>query len=795
VPDWALRRPRITKLIAEATRWCPLTVVTGPVGAGKTMALTLWTAAQAGPVAWVCLDEYDNRPGIFWANVLAALRESGVAVPKTLPAARGRPSDHVFLLRLASVLAAQNPPVTLVLDDIHLLTEPKVLTGLDFVLRNVGSGLRLAVCSRSDPLLPLHRYRLTGDLAEIRAADLAFTTAETGLLMTQHGFVLAEHSLELLMRRTEGWAAGLRLVAISMHGHPDPDQFIKELTAEDSALTSYLVEEVLHTQPPEVQKLLLSTSILNQVTPEAASELAGDDQAGRILAGLAHANSFVQPVGGGRYRYHAMFAEVLRLKLRRECPGRATDLHRRAACWYRRRGALADAVRHAAQADGWPLAARIVVDELAVSEIIEPGHGQSLAQEFAAMPQAEALHTPQLGLVSAAVALSADGPELASAVLAGAEGAIGRLPAEQHAACHLAASEIRLAAARRTGNLTDATAAAASAETLVSAVPAAALARHPEIQPRVLHGQGAVALWSGHLDQAARVLETALASAATSGGERLRADCLGHLALVEALRGRLSRAAELAAQATGPTAAAEQHPPAHRPNPAALIALAWVHLEQGELPKAGSLLKRANAALRSAPDKLLGAVTCLAAARGYLADGRAALAAPYLAKARSGWSVPAWLDQKLNLAQPEAAAAPAGSKQPPRGQAHRQDHRPARLDAPVQAVGPLIVEPLTAREREVLRHLADMLSTAEVASEMYISVNTVKAHLKSIFRKLAAAHRGEAVRRARELGLILGLEFDRVTDRDLARLHDRAVDPEPGVAFAGYGAQDRRVPA
>src|SRR5215469_9626681 len=160
VPDWALQRPRITKLIADRT---------GDDGQ--------WAAAQAGPVAWVCLDEYDNRPGIFWANVLAALRESGVAVPKTLPGARGRPNDHVFLLRLASMLAAQNPPVTLVLDDIHLLTEPKVLTGLDFVLRNAGSGFRLAVCSRSDPLLPLHRYRLTGDLAEIRAADLAFTTA------------------------------------------------------------------------------------------------------------------------------------------------------------------------------------------------------------------------------------------------------------------------------------------------------------------------------------------------------------------------------------------------------------------------------------------------------------------------------------------------------------------------------------------------------------------------------------------------------------------------------------------
>ncbi len=167
VPDWAIQRPRISKLIAQGTRWCPLTVVTGPPGAGKTMALALWTAPEAGRVAWVCLDKYDNRPGVFWSNVVAALRRSGVAVPGALPAATGeRAADQGFLLRLASVLAVQDPPVTLVLDDLHLLTDPPVLDGLDYVLRNVGPGMRLVVCSRMDPLLPLHRYRLAGELAE-----------------------------------------------------------------------------------------------------------------------------------------------------------------------------------------------------------------------------------------------------------------------------------------------------------------------------------------------------------------------------------------------------------------------------------------------------------------------------------------------------------------------------------------------------------------------------------------------------------------------------------------------------
>ena len=205
VPDWAVPRPRITKLIAEGTRQCPLTIVTGPPGAGKTMALSQWVAAEPGPVAWISLDSFDSQPGAFWSYAVAALVRSGVAIPKVLSAAsRGRAADHVFLLRLASALAAQNPPVTLVIDDLHVLTKPTVLTELDFVLRNARPGLRMVVSSRVDPLLPLHRYRLAGELTEIRASDLAFTTAEARLLLSRHGGTLPADSLERLMRRTEG---------------------------------------------------------------------------------------------------------------------------------------------------------------------------------------------------------------------------------------------------------------------------------------------------------------------------------------------------------------------------------------------------------------------------------------------------------------------------------------------------------------------------------------------------------------------------------------------------------------
>src|SRR5215467_12230371 len=223
VPEWLIARPRIDRLIARGAQGS-ITTVTGPPGAGKTMALAMWAAASqaAGATAWVTIDDHDNQPRVFWSYVLEALRRPGVHFPRAMSAAvRRYPVDHEFLLRFASLMAAQDPPVTLVLDDVHLLTSPKVLEGLAYVLKHATPGLRLVVASRIDPLLPLHRYRLTGELTEIRAGDLAFTTPEACLLMAQHGIGLSEESLESLTRRAEGWAAVLRLAAISMGGHSD----------------------------------------------------------------------------------------------------------------------------------------------------------------------------------------------------------------------------------------------------------------------------------------------------------------------------------------------------------------------------------------------------------------------------------------------------------------------------------------------------------------------------------------------------------------------------------------------
>ena len=432
-PAWAVPRPRVSQLITQATRWCPLTVVTGPRGAGKTMALALWAAAESRPVAWVSLDSHDDRPAVFWSYVVAALQRSGVAIAGGPPAAaRGQSAHYRLLLSIVSALADRDQPVVLILDDFQVLSQPQLLKDLDFVLRNVGAGLRLVACARMDPLLALYRYRLAGQLAEIRTSDLAFSTDEASLLLAQHGVTLRASSLESLTQRTEGWAAGLRLAAISMSTHADPDQFVQELATEDSALTSYLVDEILNAQPPEVRDVLLSTSILEEFDAEAASEVAGNEHTAQILSVLAHANSFIQPAGRGRYRHHTLFAEVLRLKLGHEHPGRPPVLHRRAARWFERNGSLTEAVRHAAQAGDWVLAAGIVIEALAIGEIIEPWGDQLLSDEFRTMPPDEAWAEPRPYLVSAALALSAGQVERCAAALRAAEDLLDRHRSEEH---------------------------------------------------------------------------------------------------------------------------------------------------------------------------------------------------------------------------------------------------------------------------------------------------------------------------------------------------------------------------
>ena len=861
LPAWAVTRPRIDKLIAAGVRG-PLTSVTGAPGAGKTMAIVAWAAATSHPgtLAWLTVDDYDNRPRVFWAYVAAALRRAGVAVPRVVPGPGRVAVDHVFLARLASVLAAQDPPVVMVLDDLHLLTEPAVLDGLSYLLRNAAPGLHLIVASRADPLLPLHRYRVAGQLAEIRADDLAFSAQESGLLLAHHGLTLPTSMLERITGRTEGWAAGMRLAALTLQGRDDPEQFVKELETGDSAITSYLVEEVLNAETAPVRAMLLRTSVLDSFSADLVCELTDDPRWVDRLPALARANAFIRPLGHGWYRYHSLFATVLRLKLRIECRGQLPDLYQRAARWCRRNGRLGEAVRYAAESGDWPFAAGMVVDEFAVGQLIEARGHPPLAEAFGGMPRDAVWTQPEPLLVQAATRLCRGRDETSAAPLDAAESMLERGPAGGQIPARLAAALIRLALARRTGDLEAATAASSRAQALAAQLPGEVHARHPEVEAQVLAGRGVVELWAGDLEEAAAYFaEGATATALAAAYER--ADCLGYLALVEALSGRLDRAAERAEAAAEAISSGSDDLTEHIISGAA-VALAWVYLQRGDMREAHVQLKLAESALRAGPDKLVSALACAVAAQRGMAGGRATAAVEMIRHAREEWTPPGWLEARLAVLEsrawtaagdapaavaaaqragpgPDATAAlahawlTAGDEQAAQrvlGTASREsgdlglalararlsygagdgahgrrclEHalqlaRPEQVKLPfamertwlrqvlrrdpelagayrellepdVISPGtaspvkkpsvpaqpaPLVVERLSAREREVLAHASEMLSTAEIASEMYLSVNTVKTHLRSIYRKLSATHRSEAVRRAQQLELI-----------------------------------------
>jgi LuxR family maltose regulon positive regulatory protein len=639
---------------------------------------------------------------------------------------------------------------------------------------------------------------------------------------------------------------------------------MKNLAAEDSALTSYLVDEVLDAQPAAQRELMLRTSILDRVSADLAWELTGDEQASRTLAALARSGAFVQPLGQGWYRYHPLLAEVLRLKLRLESPDRTPGLHRQAASWYQRSGLLGKAVAHAAAIDDWQLAARIVVDELAVGELLKPRGSSPVADALRRIPapgtRPDGPAQPPSLLAAAALELRDRRDREAGSLLAAAEELLGRLPADREVPSRLAAATLRLAVARRSGDLGAARTAAVQAETVFEQLPPSLRSCHPEAQGHVLSGRGAAEFWSG--DPAAAAVAFAGAAAAVPGGSYDRAARDGHLALIEALRGRLGHAAELAGAGTNPPADSQVRPPA-----STAVALALVHLERNELDASRSRLKQAGAALRTYPDRLIGAVACLVAARGALARANGPAAAELIQRGRDGWTPPPWLNHLLTVAEAQASAA-AGDIQAALDAARRAEagsgldaavararaflaagnlraarqalpvsvdalpaeagdrleayltdalisfrgHDPARgrrsleralrlgkperrrlpfardrawiqpglrscpdlagayrellqpgsarrgeipfRPASSSGLDPVIVERLSDREREVLRFASSMLSTEEIAGSMYVSINTVKTHLKSIFRKLGATRRGEAVRRAKELGMI-----------------------------------------
>jgi LuxR family maltose regulon positive regulatory protein len=868
IPPSYVVRPRLHDQLQDGTSRA-LTVVSAGAGWGKTLATAHWatTGVPPGPIGWVSLDPADDEPGRFWTCVVTALR---VAVPfpadhpltSLMPGLGG--ADEGFR-RVLSELATLPTPVVLVLDDFQFITDPVVLEQLDALLRHPVPALRLVVLTRTDPPISLHRLRVAEELAEIRSRDLAFTDDEAAALLAAHRMPVAAADASSLVERTEGWPAGLRLAALFLR-RPGAGHSVQDFAGADRAVATYLGEEVLASLPVEDQEFLLRTSVVERLTAELAAVLSEQEHCQRRLEDLEESNAFVIGLGSGRdwFRYHALLREMLQHRLRVVAPELVPELHSKAARWYAAHGQPLEALRHAADAEDWPLLGELFVNQAA--PLLVSAERNQLGQVLARIPTDHQPTTADLAMCAAArlylVGRFADmRPCLALAddLLAAAS------PGGHDRASRLALVLLSTVVARADGDITALLAATTEALHLLAGltgeVPAAEAYRAVALGN---HGTGL--LWSGDVSSARDCLLDALTAADGAALEVTRVNVLSHLALAAAALGSPGEGHAYADRAIGVVQARGWSP---LPQVAtAYLAVAMIHLQRHELDDAETAIERGLVAGYSEPATRWALV--LAGARLALSAGRVGDARDRLALARAEHvdPTPPFLARWLAITEAEVALASGRAveaaeqlslslrdRQPPYvqeqcllaraalavGDAHaadevlrplrqdqdgpaatdvpvwlltslaadrlREDSRaidalgravaaagPDRIYRPFTASGPeqlermllrlqelrpeltgtveallvllgrggpesaaaALADPLTDRELSVLQFLPTMMTNGEIAADLFVSVNTVKAHLKRIFLKLDVTSKRQAVQRARELGLLPG---------------------------------------
>jgi LuxR family maltose regulon positive regulatory protein len=545
-PPGLVDRPRLRGRLDDAvTR--PLVLVSAPAGSGKTTLLTSWVRGGAAghPVAWLTAEPGDDHDG-FWSYLYEAVTRAVEPVsppPRdTLPAPQPA-VDGAYPARLAVALGRIPQPVVLIVDDVQGIVDRRIIDGLHFLLRHVDGALRLVLSTRVDPPLPLRRWQVGGQLAELRADDLAFTPAESSQWLGHELPGLDRPRADVLHSRTEGWPAGLRFAVLALRdadGGGPPDRF----GGVHGPLADYLREEVLAEQPQHRVDAMLCTAILDRVCGGLMDALTGRTDGDRILADLERANTFVVPLGGPEiwFRYRRLFGELLLAELVRQSPDRVGALHRRAAGWFAEHRQPVGTLHHALGAQDWSTA----VDVLR-------GHWQELMvcgdtgphRFVVPLPPDEALRAdPELALACAADRLN--GSDLSDAdicldtALAGAR----TLPPRRRDGFALLADAVRLIRAERRGlraevrSLAPRVAGRASPAGVRAEAGARAIA---------LTALGAAGPGTAHLDGAEKALAAGRSAATRAGLTCQRAASAAQLAVVRALRGRL-RAAEEAAQ-------------------------------------------------------------------------------------------------------------------------------------------------------------------------------------------------------------------------------------------------------
>jgi LuxR family transcriptional regulator, maltose regulon positive regulatory protein len=860
VPPRYVPRPRLVSALDLTTAAVPLTLVSAGPGAGKTVLLSAWARAQTRRVAWLSLGRPDDDPRRFWRLFLSALRGAQIAAvtpPIGLTTGTAELLDSVY----GDMPESDVSPV-LILDDAHVLEHRDVLDGLDSIVRMWRDRLRLVVAARSDPLLPLARYRLDGAMRELRAAELAMTLDEARSLFSAHDVSLADDEFDVLLRRTEGWTAGLRLSALRMEGHAHSSAFVTDLALDEGSVGEYLIDEVLTVQPRQVRKLLIETSFLPEVNGSLARHVTGIEDAPNILDSLARTNSFVAPIDRERtrFRYHHLFQEILRYLFQRRSAGSAHALLSRAGQWFEAQGDLLEALRWYVRADDAPAVIRMLVHggyagiHVAGGSIRPTGLGQLLsAHRGDEGGDGSGINRDELATLALISDAVRDDPPRGIERLRQLGSDLSRTGATEDLVFTAALAELRTA--RRAGEwvrLHD------LATGLIEHHPAV-VGRTPGLQASLLLSAATALFWQGDLAAVPDVLRRARELAERDGIDQLRVDILGLSALHDVSMARPRHAARTRAsvmelldasagittpvtleisdaQAAYMTADFDSMSRSVRnlvaigsPEPdltldsAIALAHASLLVACGRVSEARALMDGAPALvacttglIRMQRDLILAEIemtlgrphSALAALQPYvrtsLGEHVATMrAAAYLAlgdvkSARDcvrlvltttnpsiarGCVVSALLcEARIDLLAGDESRGvellvrateigdgdivlPFARQADVFGEALlRHPTLAARWPVPPQSdfaavrravpLGSELPDPLTERERGVLRYLATSMSTAEIAAELYLSVNTIKTHLAAIYRKLAAGRRREAVLRARELELL-----------------------------------------
>src|SRR5579859_768312 len=431
-------------------------VVSAPAGSGKTVLLRSWIGAAGlgGRAAWVPVEAGERDGQRFWLSVVGALRgtSAGSGLVRALSAAPEL-DGWAVVERLLKDLARLDERVWLVVDDVHELGSAEARRQLELLLLRGPEELRVVLVTRQGVRLGLHRLRLEGELTEIRGGDLRFSLAEARELFRAAGVELADPALGMLYGRTEGWAAGLRLAALSLAGREDPGRFAAEFSGSERTVAEYLVAEVLERQSERVRRLLLVTSVLDRVNGELADLLAGGSGGERVLQELEEANAFVVSLDAARswFRYHRLFADLLRAELRRAAPGEVGGLHRAAAGWLAGRGFAVEAIRHAQAAGDWEMAVRLLAGHW--PGLLLDGQAGTAHELLAGFPARVAAADAELAALAAADELARGSLAAAEEYLGAAERGSASVPAGRGGQVRVLLGVVRLSLARQRGDL------------------------------------------------------------------------------------------------------------------------------------------------------------------------------------------------------------------------------------------------------------------------------------------------------------------------------------------------------